>query len=316
MTSPGRPARSGRRGPRAPGAHWAAPCAWLTALACVTATASADVPADAAAYFREGTAAFDRGDYRASALAFEAAHRRAPHPSALYNAARAWDAAGDRPRAADAFAGALRAGLHGAQRRDAEERGRALAPSLARLRVLAPAGSRVTVGHADRVETPADVHLEPGEHEVIVQLADGRRLVRRIEASAGDHTLAVGAPAPAPAPPRARAEAAVPAPVPAASTSGLRVAGLVGLGTSAVLTGAAVVLGVATLDARDRWDEDGHHDLDLRDEAVGLRTWTNVAWFSAAAIGAAGLVLVLAAPSSGPQGALRARGGPWIAARF
>jgi hypothetical protein len=275
--------------------RWAAAqCACLAAVCCTSLPATADEPNDAAASFREGTAAFDRGDYRAAALAFEAAHRRAPHPSALYNAARAWEAGGDRGRAADAFVGALAAGLEGAQRRDAEQRVGVLGPSLARLRVSAPPGSRVSVGHLERREPPAEAYVEPGEYEVRVELPDRRHLSRRVSVGAGEHTLAFEAP-PAAAP---RAEPRAVASSPPATGSPVRIAGFVGLGTAAALGGAAIALGVATVSARDRWDDDGHRNLSLRDDAVTLRTWTNVAAFSAAAVGAAGLILVLVAPSA------------------
>src|SRR5688572_28065354 len=93
------------------------------------ATAESDgrFKALAVSTFADGQVAFARGDFVAAGRAFEASHRHVPRAAAIYNAARAWDAAGDKARAADAFAIALdRTDLRGAEAAEASTRLRAL----------------------------------------------------------------------------------------------------------------------------------------------------------------------------------------------
>src|SRR4051812_18908720 len=54
-----------------------------------------DNAATAAELFRTASAAFARGEYRAAAIGFEEANRRASYAATLYNAALAWSAAGE-----------------------------------------------------------------------------------------------------------------------------------------------------------------------------------------------------------------------------
>ena len=49
--------------------------------------------------FREATEAYNEGRYSAAASLFDAADRLAPHPSTRYNAATAWEQAGEAARA-------------------------------------------------------------------------------------------------------------------------------------------------------------------------------------------------------------------------
>jgi tetratricopeptide (TPR) repeat protein len=58
--------------------------------------------------FQEGEQAFAAGDFPRAGAAFEEAHRAAPHPSALWNAARAWHRAGNAARAANLYGRYLR----------------------------------------------------------------------------------------------------------------------------------------------------------------------------------------------------------------
>jgi hypothetical protein len=64
--------------------------------------------AQAAQQFNEGSSAFDRGDFKHAADAFELAYRLAPHVDSLWNAARARQRAGDLPHAATLYARYLR----------------------------------------------------------------------------------------------------------------------------------------------------------------------------------------------------------------
>src|SRR5580692_1306830 len=60
--------------------------------------------AQAAERFKEGSKAFDLGDFAHAADAFELAYRLAPHVDALWNAARARQRADELPRAATLYA--------------------------------------------------------------------------------------------------------------------------------------------------------------------------------------------------------------------
>lgn len=72
------------------------------------------------------------------------------------------------------------------------------------------------------------------------------------------------------------------------------------VGGSVVAAGAAVYLGVSALDARDKYDESNHSDLDAYDRAKSLRLWTNVAWGTSIVLGGSGVYLLLT-QSSEPE---------------
>ncbi len=119
--------------------------------------------ASAAETFRAGAAAYARGEYRAAALAFEAAFHEQPHAAALYNAGRSWAAAGAQSRAADAYAAALQAsGLDSAQEADSRARLEELEAALGTVQVTAPAGALVSLEHVERAPAPVLVHVTPG----------------------------------------------------------------------------------------------------------------------------------------------------------
>jgi hypothetical protein len=62
----------------------------------------------AARAFSQGQRAFKKGDFRHAAESFETAYKDAPHPSSLWNAARAWHRARELARAANLYAKFLR----------------------------------------------------------------------------------------------------------------------------------------------------------------------------------------------------------------
>ena len=290
-------------------------CGWRASaralLGSVVILGSAPAAADdrhaaAQEIFRAGSAAYERGEFRAAALAFEAAHREAPHAAALYNAGIAWEAVRENGRAADAYEAALGlGGLEAGQERDARAHLTALERVLARVEVSAPSGALVSLAHAERRAVPAAVHVEAGAHEVRVSLVDGRALSRAVRVAAAERAVvAFEAPAAsAPLVPRAARIPSAPPPAlppPDDGSLPLRPIGWAALGGGVLIGGAAVALGVAALDQRDAYDASGHRDADARDAAAGLRTWTNVAWVGAGVLALGGVVLLLAAPSGEP----------------
>jgi len=264
----------------------------------------------AAQLFREGSNAYERGDYMIAARAFEEAHREDARGATMYNAALAWEAAGEKARAADAYQLALAApDLPPEVSSDARTRLAALERGLGRLSITAPAGSTVSVAHLERAATPVTVHLLPGNQAVSVRFADGKTELRRAEISAAaEQTLSFEQPARAPPPPPSVPTAAPPAPsVPPPAPppaepvqpSNRRTFGYIALGGAVVFAGAATYFGFQALDARDEFDASEHRDADAHDRAETFRLWTNVAWAGAAVSGGVGLWLVL----SGSKGA-------------
>jgi tetratricopeptide (TPR) repeat protein len=271
--------------------------ALMAGLSLVSAPARADV-SGAAESFRAGT-----DDFAGAARAFEEANRLAPHGAALYNAGRAWEAAGEPARAADAYDAALRSGsLGGQQETGARARLAALRSTIGRLEIAGPAGSKVSVAHIQRAPGPLAVHVAPGDHTVRVELLDGRTLTRSLSVAAGSTAvLAVeAAEASARATPGAPPAAGQPK-APAPPRSIRPVLGWVALGGAVASSGAAIALGVLTLDAKKTFENAGGRDADQHDRAVALRTGTNVAWIGAATLAVTGIVLLVTAPRRDTQ---------------
>jgi tetratricopeptide (TPR) repeat protein len=253
---------------------------------------------EAAALFQEAEAAFGRGDYRASAVAFEAAFAADPRGAALYNAGRAWEAAKEPERAATSYARALGfPDLDARQRESADRRMSELGQGLLRVEVSGPPGSVIDAGPSKGAKLPIVVFLAPGErHEIRALYRNGAEEKRTLQGEAG-RRLEVRFAEPITAPPTKRA------PPPLARSEPTNgpfvVAGAVGLGAAAVAGGAAVALGVLTLDARDEFDASGRRDAELQDRAVTLRTATNAAWIAAGALAATGSVILIAGATRG-----------------
>lgn len=270
-------------------------------------TARADENADTAAeLFRTASAAFARGEYRAAAIGFEEANRRVPHAATLYNAALAWSAAGEKARVADTLRAALGApGLTPEKEGEIRVRLGSLEAELARVNVDGPPGARVWLAHVQGGLLPALIYVAPGDHEVTIERADGTRHVKRITLAAGqEQAIAFETPR-APGPLQPPPPPSPPPPVEAPGRS-QRILGWVGLGAGACAFGAGVALGVSALDARDQFEGSGLLDVEAHDRAALLRTWTNVVWIGAGVLGAAGVVVLVTAPSGAakPQGGL------------
>lgn len=137
---------------------------------------------EAAKKFREGERAFKRHDYEKAANSFETANALAPHPAALYNAAKSWQLAGDLVRAANLCALYLR---------DAPENEKRRPKALKLIAELKPKLGRIEVtGDADDVEIDGtspelDVtYVAPGDHTVTGTF-DERTSKREVDVPAG-----------------------------------------------------------------------------------------------------------------------------------
>jgi len=282
------------------------PFAWAAALLLLAAPAAAENQATnstelARQRFQEATAAYNEGRYSAAASLFDAADRLAPHPSTRYNAATAWEQAGEAARAATGYEAAIAAAtLDEPRRKVAEERLAALKEGLGRVRVQRPLGAFVTVDHVQHVPLPTTFYLLPGSYALTLDY-QGKATETPLSIVAGqDQDIDLGPSEPEPEGPAVPAGALKPlppAPPPADVWLTQKTWGWVGVGAGVALSGAAMILGLRALAARDRFVASGNTDAEARDDASDLRVATNVLWAGAAVTGVTGAVLVLTAPT-------------------
>ena len=232
-----------------------------------SASVSSSARARAAARFKQGEQAFKRLDYAAAADAFLDAYQLAPHPSALFNAARSLEKAGDSARAANLCARYLAdAPADDKRRGDARALLSGLLPKLGRISARGgpegrrPAGTRGSVDlRLDGVAVEIDpTFVDPGDHVVSAEF-DGERVERKVTVGAGSLVQVVLEPKQAPdaAP---RDEPSAPAPARAVDDAKSRkplAPGWVyaGAGLTVALGGVTLWSGLDTKSARSAYDE-------------------------------------------------------------
>lgn len=260
--------------------------------------------------FRAAEVAFGRGEYRAAALAFEAANEKVPSGGAMYNAGVAWGRAGEPARAADALSRALASReLTDARLADAQRQLAALEKRLGVLHVVAPAGTAFTVAHLRNARAPRTAFLAPGEHPVHVVRPDGRTEIRvirlapaqRSKLDLNEEPLEEGPPGVAPAghvAPAARTAASKPP------------WGFVLLGAGAVSAGTGVYLLTRGLSARDEFEDSNRTDRGAHDRAIRYRTWSTVTLLAGVAFAGTGTVLLLSPPGGSEGGGVSLGLGP------
>ncbi len=279
---------------------------WLATALLMAATFSSGAHAQstpAKRKFEKGIELFQRGAHGDAAQSFYAAYRLSPHPDSLYNAGLAWELAGSLAKAATAYEISLEGDLKPKAREDATRRLRQLAGELGRVELSVPEGSTVRVlGFV--IRTPSTtLYLEPGQHRIGVTLRNGASADRRVATEAGETTVVlVELPRGDGASPPEPSEVATPKPR-AKEQSGNSTAtiGWIALGVAGAASGAAVVLGIQALRARDQYEGSRNTDGDARQRAEELRLWTNIAWGTAALSGASGAVILMTLPSDGAQ---------------
>lgn len=218
---------------------------------------SADDKKRAAARFRDGERAFRKHDYTSAAAAFEEANQIAPHPAALFNAARALEKAGELARAANLCARYLK---------DAPEKDKRRTSANAMLAELRPKLGRITVGGAGEdvaidgvVVELEETYVDPGDHVVTASFA-GRVVERTVTVVAGSlERITLEAPKPVTA-----MDSTEPEPEPdfvrddpekEPATKPLSPTYFwVGVGATAVLGGVTVWSGLDTNSAREEFD--------------------------------------------------------------
>lgn len=261
---------------------------------------------DVAELDKKARAAFENKEYEVAARTFEQAYRIKPHPATQYNAALAWEKAGELARAADAFESALDSeGLDEGRASASRDRLAALKRQLGYLFVAKPIGATVSVAHAEKVSIPAKIHVSPGDYEITVQRSDGTTETKNVSARAGEvirvdvEGSGLG---PGPEPATAEPETAPTDPGPTDEPSGSCSQctwGWVAIGGAAVAAGVGTYFGLRTLSARDEFEDSDREDSDAHDRAVTSRTVSNVAFGVAIVSGAVGVVLLLTADKSG-----------------
>lgn len=268
-------------------------CCWI---ACIPhALAQGDNVDAARAAEAAARDAFRKKDYLVAAEGFAAAFRLDPKANTKYNEALAWSKAGEPAAAADAYESALTfGGLAENLKKSGTDALADLKTKLGRLVVSTPLGAKITVAHATERGVPAKIHLAPGQHEVTALLADGSEQQKRVTIIAGSDTeiAFVGqSDAPAPGPTPVPESPAVP-PAEGANT-GMLIAGwvFVGLGAGALI--GMGVTGGLTLSKVSKYDDTGNTDVELHDEAVTLKTVTNVLIGAGAGLATTGIVLLI-----------------------
>jgi hypothetical protein len=263
-------------------------------LCALPANAHADSrAAEAAREFDRAAELFSRGDYQRAAQGFTRAFELSPHADSAYNAALSWEEANEPVRAAESYRDALHRGLSGDARDDAKARLGRLRASLGLLKVSAADAAAVRVGERTR-EAPAEFFVEPGSHLVVMIARDGRKRRRNVDVEAGaERELYFNREHANPdEPPPDR-------PQTAPEKSGIfTTLGWTGVATGGVLAVVAVFVGIKATDARDEFNASDRTDLAERDHALALRTWTRVAWVSAALVGGSGAAILLLADDS------------------
>jgi hypothetical protein len=283
---------------------------WAMTTGGVTTCHASDKSDQAGKLFDEATRAFARKEFERAARAFMSAHELMPHAATAYNAAKAWESAGDKPRAAEAFAMALRmGGLNATQARDADKRLAALKADLTLVTVRAPNGAKITAGHVVDAPTPLEVFLPRGHNRIFATLDSGAVISRDMEAIESEATIEISAP---PQQSTGKESETRGETVPEANGGIRGTLGWVALGTGVAAAGAAVFLGVKALSARDQFNDSNYSDQDAHDRASSYRTWTNVAWAAAGVLTVSGLVLVLTAPRTKANSQAAARPQVWI----
>jgi tetratricopeptide (TPR) repeat protein len=258
----------------------------------------------AATVFEDGMAAYRRGEYSEAAEKFYKAYKLLPHADSLYNAALAWELAGEKATAATAYEMVEDDELHAEALADARSKLDKLSKELGRIEVEAPEGATIRVAPFVIEKSKAVFYFDPGKQKIKVTLANGNRVSRSVNAVAGETTVVLvteaGGDEDEDEDP---AEDSTDSPENGGPTkekkdsSGLTTLGWVSIGVAGVATGAAIFFGLKTLSARDDYNASGHRDIDARDKAKSYMTLTNVAWGTAAITAGAGLGILLLVPT-------------------
>jgi hypothetical protein len=269
--------------------------------------------------YTEAKKALSAKKYSEAALGFEAASRIKAHAVALYTAAQAWELAGERARAADAYGRALATPqLSESQTERSKERLAALEKELGTARVVGKSGTKVVLDDHMEMTVPATVHGSPGAHVLSVTLPDGSTEKRALNFVAGQSQDVNLDQAPEPQPdmptpkpvklaePKkqpVKAESAPPSPL-------WKTVGFVATGAGVAALGGAVLVGTSAKDAEETYE--AQPSRETFDHAKGLETRTNILLIGGGVLTAGGIGILVwqATKGSEKQTAVRMHVGP------
>jgi tetratricopeptide (TPR) repeat protein len=222
--------------------------------------------------YSQGKAAFEAGDYLRAAQLFLEAYRHAPHHDALWNAARSFELAGDKARAANVYSRYLAIAPADARDRDRATAARKeLAGSLGRLDIH---GNATDIRVDDIPVEGTSTYVEPGQH--LIRGREGNAVIGRVESVQAGAVVSVVlegvAAMPPPAPPPERA---APPPQIVASEQGGRkplspIFFYTGLALTAVAGGLTIGSGIDTLETSRSMVEEGQY----KESRTNVFFWT------------------------------------------
>ncbi len=248
------------------------------------AAAGPDAFGEAKAAFAEGQTAYRSGDFRHAAESFEAAYKAAPHPDPLWNAARSWQKADEKAKAANLYAKYLKIAPPNAKdRNSATEAMKELSAQLARLEIHAVDLTDVRVD-GQPVGEDLTFFVTPGAH--VIEAKSGDRVVRKEQAATAGSVISIALVAPPP-----EAKGAPPPPVtpvepPPPESHGISpIFVVIGCAITAGGVGATVYSGIDTMNAKSSYES--KPSLEGLQSGQSKQTRTNV--FLGATIGVAAL---------------------------
>lgn len=231
--------------------------------------------AEAGKKFKEGERAFAKHDYKAAAVAFEAAYAIAPHPDVLLNAVDARDRAGDLVIAARHCARLIKEFPEHKSVAEARAHLAQLTPKIGRAELAAKGGGSDLRLDGEPVE-PGEVFVDPGDH--VLRATFGSEAVEKpFSVAAGVRVnVLVEAPPPLREDGTREPPPGTPGPAPVAtSTMPLHPAIFgVALGLTAVSGGVLIWSGIDT--NRARKDFDANPTQAGLDEGEGKQLRTNI----------------------------------------
>lgn len=284
----------------------------LFALLTIGRSASADDRReDAAGCYASARTAYENTDYRGAAVLFACAYQYAGKPELKYNEGLAWELANENVRAADAFFLFLAKSTLDIpdKREDARVRLERLESPLYTLTLTSRTpGARTSVGTATETTLPATIHLLAGNYQITVRAQGYLPREEEVVAIAGGRATLDFDLAPEPRPP-IPSETQPPRSISPTSADPWMTVGWTGLAFAAAAGITSIVLGVEVDRTLSKFEASGYRDRDQHDNAVILRTATNVAWIAAAGIGAASVTLLVVRAKRNKTGAPAARVG-------
>lgn len=256
---------------------------FLPATVSLPASAQPDDPVtvQARARFKEGVEAFDKGKYEEARLSFLQAYTLKKHPAVLLNLAQSSAKSNHPLEAAKYFQQFLKEATTATaqQRKDAEAGLAEVRKHVARIDVVAPPGTDISLDDQGKVgTTPFEaLDVEPGLHtvksptqSVTVTAVVGQKVEAKLTSAAAPPpppVTPVVAPAPATPPPSTNETAARPAeqPAPPSAEKSTKAPGLwtppdnmtpvyIGLGVAGVGLVSAVVFAAFKMDAQSKAD--------------------------------------------------------------